>query len=51
MRKCHDCGTLYDNDHVTICLECGSGTREVEEKPEVKDGDRDGHRQRTTKPK
>ena len=33
MRRCGnpDCEKIWENDHVTICLECGWGTRAVEE--------------------
>lgn len=33
MRRCWKCETVYADDHVTICLACGSGTRE--HKPEA----------------
>lgn len=36
MRKCGNpaCNKVWDDDHVTICLKCGWGTREYK-KPDV----------------
>ena len=38
MRACHnpECMAEYEDDHITICLECGWGTRAVEKKKKVK---------------
>ena len=51
MRKCWACQKEWEDDHVTICLICGAGTREhkPEAKPvEVKHGDRVRHREQPT---
>lgn len=29
-RKCPQCEKVWDNPHVTICLDCGAGTRQYE---------------------
>jgi rRNA maturation endonuclease Nob1 len=42
MRKCRNCKTSYDNDNVTICLNCGWATNNVvkekkKKNPEIED--------------
>jgi len=49
MRRCWKCETVYEDDHVTICLACGAGTREYKPEPvvaveEVTDVNRMRHR-------
>jgi len=50
VRRC-TCGKIWEDDHVTICLICGAGTRQYEppKKEKVKDGNRSFDRDSVTR--